>query len=657
MDEFKKINIPAVNSSPQNSDEPAKVLRRDMKTKKNLKRTGIIVGIILLVIVLLAAAGIFAVYFPAKKIMVSASAAYASVQEAAALAKKQDIMGAGDKLKDTRQKIETVRNDLKAFSWTSGLPYAGNYYADGNHVINAALNGVDAGQIIVEAIRPHADLLGLKGQGSFVGGSAEERIQKTVQTMDKITPKIDDVEVKLNLIKKELDAIDPKRYPEEYKGKKIRSQLTLARNLVDESSTAIANAKPLIVAIPKLLGEPKEKKYIVLFQNDKELRSTGGFLTAYAVFRMEHGKALAEASEDIYKLDSEVTKNVKAPRVLIDYLPDPYLKNPYLNIRDTNISPDYLTSMQSFSNLYDSVPGGVKYDGIIALDTHVLVKILDVLGPLEVSGLKFSSEINPNCNCTQVIYELERYADERVGYLKTDRKDVIGKLMYAIMQKALSSSPKLYWGRLFQVGIDEMSQKHILIYLKDENAQKGVEALNYGGRIREYSGGDYLHINDTNLGGAKSNMFVIENVNQTFEKNSDNTVTKTVTIKYNNPEPASNCNPETGKLCLNGKLRDWIRLYVPKGSQLIDKKGSQVKITTYEDLGKTVFDGFITVNPEGSAQVMFKYKLPFTVKDTPEMKMLIQKQPGTDNNKYTIDSGGKIQEFNLTTDKEVTVKL
>jgi len=255
-----------------------------------------------------------------------------------------------------------------------------------------------------------------------------------------------------------------------------------------------------------------------------------------------------------------------------------------------------------------------------------------------------------------VIYELEKYADERVGYIKTDRKDIIGKLMYGIMQKALSSSPKLYWGRLFQVGIDELNQKHILIYLLDDKAQKGIEAVNFAGRIRDFDG-DYLHINDTNFGGAKANMYVNEEVTQKYEKEKDGSMVKTITIKYKNPYPESNCNLETGKLCLNALLRDWLRIYVPKGSQLIEAKGSEVKFKTYEELGKTVFDGFLTVRPMGSAQVTVKYKLPFIINNNQDLNLMIQKQPGTDANKYIIESGGKIQEFNLITDKIIKVKL
>lgn len=591
------------------------------------------------------------VYQPIKNSISLAKEVSIDAKEAYSLIKKQDIVNAGEKIKIIKQKILKIQKNIQSLSWTKNLPLAGSYYQDADHALNASIYGVEAVQITIEAVIPHADLLGLKGQGSFVLGSAEERIQKTVQTMDKLTPKIGDVEKKINLIKKEIDQIDLNRYPDQIVGKKIKSQIVLARKIIDESSLALSDAKPFLESLPRLLGQPDSTKYLILFQNDKELRSTGGFLTAYAVFRMDQGKISVEQSNDIYKLDDTRTRNFPAPEPILKYLP----LVPYWNIRDSNISPDFIESMKNFSKLYSTSTESIKYDGIIALDTNVLLKVMEILGPIEVYGTRFTTDIVPECNCPQVIYELERYADQPVGYEKTNRKDLIGVLMYQIMKKALSSSPKLYWGKLFQTGIDELNQKHILIGLENKKAQQGLESLNFAGRIKEYAG-DYLHVNNTNFAGAKSNMYVINSVEQKIEKQKDNTIIKTLTIKYNNPQPPSNCNLEKGELCLNGLLRNWLRIYVPKGSQLLESKGSEVKVTSYEELGKTVFDGFLTVRPLGSAQVTIKYKLPFKVEGE-NLNSLIQKQPGTMGNKYTLEAGGKLQEFDLTTDKEIKIKL
>ncbi len=617
------------------------------KMKKNKKVN--VLGILLIVIMTVVIGLSLAIYFPLQGALSSVKEIKIAAKEVYEAAKNQNIQLTEEKLKNTRNKLKTAKTKVSVLGWTSFLPVVGEYYKDANHLINAGFYGLDSADIIVASIKPYADLLGLKGEGTFTGGTAEERIRKAVETMDKVTPNLAKILEKMSLIRKEIDQINYKKYPDSFAGLSPKAQLGQAKELIDQADIALKDARPLLELLPSLLGQPDEKKYLVLFQNDKELRSTGGFITAYAIFRVEKGKINVEGSDDIYKLDDAKTKKVAAPTPILKYLP----LVPYWNLRDSNISPDFYVSMQNFEELYASVPGKIKYTGIIAIDTQFLVKIMDVLGPIPVYGTEFTTKIIPQCNCPQVIYELESFADKPVGYARGSRKDIIGALMGAIMHKALSSSPKQYWGPLFQAGMTSLNEKHVLVYLKDEKAQKAVESLNIAGRLREYEG-DYLHINDTNFAGAKSNMYVREFVEQKIEIASDGTITNNLTIDYKNPQPPSDCNLEHGELCLNGLLRNWLRIYVPNGSQLIESRGSEVKMTTGMELGKTVFEGFLTVRPLGSSRIVLKYQLPFKYKNGVDYRLLIQKQPGTEGHEYNISANGKkIDKFNLNNDKEV----
>ncbi len=471
--------------------------------------------------------------------------------------------------------------------------------------------------------------------------------------MGKITPRIDDISNYVTLAKTEIDAVDPNHYPNIWLGSKVRTGLEKLKKLTDEGSTFISDAKPLIKILPNLLGDPTEKKYLILFQNDKELRPTGGFITAFAIFRLDHGIVHVDTSSDIYTIDNTISNKPVAPRPLLLYLP----KVPQFNLRDSNLSPDFVTSMQTFMDMYKKAPGSTKVDGVIAVDTTALIAAMNILGDIQVDGGTYSTKNDPRCNCPQVIYALEEYADQPLQIIKQNRKGIIGDLMYAIMNKAFSSSPKLYWGPLFQTILTETSQKHILFDSFNKDAQAGLEALNASGRILSFNG-DYLHINEANFGGAKSNLFVTEAVTQNYEVKSDGSIAKTVTINYKNPFPPSDCNLAHGNLCLNAVLRDWIRIYVPKGSQLVTSQGSEVKLTSYEELGKTVFEGFLTVRPQGVAKFTITYTLPFKLAANSSLPVLIQKQPGTNDFDYIIQVNGKqTDEFPLLTDKTLKLKL
>ncbi|MEK7517401.1 MAG: DUF4012 domain-containing protein [Patescibacteria group bacterium] len=643
MEGFDKIDLDAKNTKSVNPMPAAK------KKRPFLKIILIIFAVLLILIIL---AGVILIP-PAQKAYKDAKDTFAQVKVTVDALKKQDIVLASKELDITKSKLTQTQKDLDSMSYLKFVPFLNTYYSDSQHLTKAGFHGLSAAKVLLDSIEPYVDVLGLKGKGNFVSGTASQRIETAVTTMGKITPHIDDIVKYLREAKTEIDYVDPNRYPSFFGGDKIKKGLTTLRQLTDQGVTLITDARPLVKILPSLLGDPKEKKYLVLFQNDKELRPTGGFITAYAIFRIDKGVIHVDRSEDIYALDNGIYGKPAAPAPIRKYLP----KVPLLNLRDSNLSPDFVESMKTFNSLYEKAAGRVKVDGIIALDTSVLVSTIKILDDeVYAEGIRFTSKEDKRCDCPQVIYELEDNISRPVNYIKANRKGLLGSLLYAIMDKALKSSPKLYWGPLFQDMLTQVGEKHVLFYIYDKDAQSGIEALNGAGRIRAYEG-DYLHINESNFGGAKANLFTKETVNQNIDIGSDGVVTKKLTINYKNPYPPSDCNLERGDLCLNAVLRDWIRIYVPKGSKLLDSQGSEVKMTSYDELGKTVFEGFLTVRPKGVATFSLSYTLPFKVNGS-ILPLLIQKQPGTHDNEYIIEVRGKeINKFPLLTDKEIKIKL
>ncbi len=607
---------------------------------------------------------------PMRGVIVAARETIAVGRELGGAIKNQDLDKAKTNLAATREKLTNLSGEYKKMSALKAVPLLGGYIADGEHAINAAFAGLSAGDKAIEALEPNADLLGLKGESKFVSGTADERLQTAVKTMSALTPKVNEMAVHIEALRKEIDAIDPNRYPAKIGKTVVREQIREIKEVIENAANLFVNAQPLLINLPKLLGDKEEMRYLVLFQNDKELRATGGFITAYAQFRLVKGKAILERADDIYSLDAAKKKNFPAPREITTFHKGVY----NLNIRDSNLSPDFMLSMQQFEELYDAVSGKEKIDGIWAVDTHVLVEALKILGPTYVYGREFSAETDKRCDCPKAVYELEDYSTRPVGYLRGARKDIIGVLLQTLLQKALGVSPSQYWGKLFQMLLAEINEKHVLAYFHDTDAQKAAESFNLAGRImsasetatllkyQEGNGWDYLHVNNSNMAGAKANMFVSQKVTKDVTVGGDGTVTTKLAIEYKNPYPGSDCGLESGGLCLNAPLRDWVRVYAPTGSKLVESRGARspkdnkpVNLETYDSLGKTVFEGFLIVNPLGTAKLELTYTSPVK-SDDGKYKLLIQKQPGTDGDEYTIKLGGKERKkFELVIDTELVL--
>jgi len=636
-----------------------------VKQKKRISPKFLFLPVV--IIVLIVGLTLLAVQ-PVRRVIAQGQVVAASAREVSRAMKEQNLEGVKTSLASTRAALDEFKKTYGSMQAFRIIPFLGAYVEDGNHVITAAFAGLDAADSAVEALEPNADLLGLKGKSTFVSGTADERIQTAVKTMSALTPKINEMAQSIETVRSEIDAINPNRYPVRLGKTPIREPLISYKDMIETAANLFVNAQPLLTNLPNMLGEPNEQRYLILFQNDKELRATGGFISAYAQFRLIRGKAILERADDIYALDAAKTRNFPAtPEIL------KFHKNVYnFYIRDSNLSPDFLLSMRTFEDMYTTVSGHEKIDGIWAVDTHVLVEALKILGPMNVYGREFSAETDKRCDCPKAVYELEDYATRPVNYVRTARKDIIGVLLQGILQKALGVSPSQYWGQLFQMFISEINQKHVLAYFHNSDFQKAAENFNMAGRImtasdsaailsyREGEGWDYLHINNSNMAGAKANMFVSEKVTKDVSVGGDGAVTTKLVIEYKNPYPGSDCGLESGGLCLNAPLRNWLRIYVPYGSTLSDSQGTQspqdgksAPMDTYDGLGKTVFEGFLIVNPLGTARVDLTYTTPALVQNG-QYRLLIQKQPGTDGVEYVIKKDGKEkQKFNLQSDTEL----
>jgi hypothetical protein len=640
---MKLYNIP--DSTAEIPPKSCSAGRRGINLPKPVK----IILIVLVVFIILIGGLSFAAYSYAKTFVSPVEKAQTSITNVVSSLQNRDLISAKSESQNLKQAVEEIDQKYQKADSISKLPLLGSYLQDGRSIINAAKSANKVIDGLINAIEPYSDLVGFKTDTTTanIGQSAEDKIIFLAETLNKIAPQLDTISADLNQAKAEIDKINPNRYPVTLLNKQVRSKIVTLKSSVDESANLVSQSKPLIKLLPDLLGNPNSKLYLLLFQNDAELRPTGGFITAYAYIKVTKGKIEPLGSYDIYDLDSRFNKNIPAPEPI-----KKYLEETRWNLRNMNISPDFKTSMTTFTDALKSINGLPQYDGIIALDTNVPVELLKVLGPIGVGGWgNFSAQNDPRCDCPQVVYALEEIADKPVSGTRVGRKAVLGPLMHSILANAMGS-PKHMWPKFFNLAIDAIKQKHLLFYFKEDITQKAAEDFNAAGRITSVPY-DYLHINDSNFGGAKTDMFITREVEQEIESTNGKTA-KTVTITYNNPHKGSNCNLEAGQLCLNGKYRDWVRVYVPKGSKLISVTGSELKEVVSEDLDKTVFEAFFTMRPESSSKLVFKYELP-ELTLTP-YRLLIQKQPGLPSIKHTILFNGKPTTIDLNSDTDLTLE-
>jgi hypothetical protein len=623
--------------------------------KSSLKKVGKGGAVFLGILIIVAVVMYFVAVKPALALYSMANVVKSDASEIGEALQSRDLV----KLNEVLDKTEKDLQDLKVekdekFSWAKNMKMfkANEYYSDFDKFANAGIYAIDALRETSVIITPFADAAGLKVSPDQEVPEAEglmEAFQGWISVMPQVADQMDGVIEKVSKIGEELESINVEKYPEKIGKFEVRSNIEFVKNNLSNADEYAPDIKQALQIIPGVLAVGTEtKRYMIIMQNDKEIRPTGGFMTNYATFKISNGLLDSDfTSKDMYSVD--LTLDIIDATYDFPDPPGPYgtlLKVERWYARDMNYSPDFVTSMDQFLEFYNMAgrisPYEIKpVDGIFAIDTNVIKELLEVTGPVTVNGTTYTQD--------NVVLELEKIASLALAE-QANRKRVLGDLMEGMLINVFESDSNL-WSKLIEKGIDLAVRKHISIYLFDEQAQALVEEYNLGGRIKENVEGDYAMLVSTNLGGDKTNWFVDKEVSHRLEKEGDRWV-RTVNIKYQYTEPG----PEYGALVK--RFKDWVRLYVPIGSELISVEGSENESLNLSDQerNKVWYSGYLEMGPNESREITFKYYLPDEFVGESEYVLNIQKQSGIDREKHTVVFEGENKEVDLFKDTVVRIK-
>lgn len=629
---------------------------RNKTTVKVSKGVISVLAVVALLIIGLGFVFYVAILQPALSVMADVNVVKADSKAVLTAISNRDLVTMDTKLTKTEKDLATLRTNRDAkLGWARNMTLfkLNEFYSDSDRFLNAANTGISALREVEGLVKPFASAAGLKVDAATTASQNQdqglmEAFQTWVSLMPQVAGQMDGVIAKVALIGKELAPINTAKYPEEINGIAVRDNLEFIKDKLSKAGEYGPDIKQALTIFPRVLavGTP-EKRYMIIMQNDKELRPTGGFMTNYATFKIKDGLLQSDfSSKDMYSIDLTLMKidaTYTFPKA-----PDAYtkwLKVEHWYARDMNSSPDFVDSMNQFMKFYSMAgridPYEIKpVDGIVAIDTDVVKELLDVTGPVTVSGVTYTKD--------NVVLELERIASLALRE-QANRKKVLGNLMQAMLENVFKSDQNL-WAKIINKGIDLAVRKHIQAYVFDADAQALIEKYNFGGRITENVNGDYAAVISTNLGGDKTNWFVSKKVTHTLAKEGNKWV-RTIKIDYSYPQPAADYGPFVKR------FRDWVRVYVPLGSQVISVTGSEDGTGTDQDRNKTIMTGFLELGPTETKTMTFKYYLPEGVIKGDNYTLTIQKQSGIDSEQHTVEVMNQKQEIKLDRDTQVYFKL
>lgn len=386
-------------------------------------------------------------------------------------------------------------------------------------------------------------------------------------------------------------------------------------------------------------GFEKEQNFLVLFQNNLELRPGGGFVGAFAVLGVKNGKI-----EDIKVFDTGVfDKNIpdsEGPK--LPYPDDiPYASSLAGKMRDSNWSPDFRDNAEEAEKFWRLGGGKSDIDGVAAINTDVLNSILAITGPVKIEG--YPGEYRDENAILQLEYQVEKgYLDQ--GIAKGERKNIMGELADMIIQKIhnFTFSEKLALAGKIE---NHLKRKDIQIFFKNSDLQLAIEKAGWAGKVKE-TRGDYLMIVDANLNALKSDYCVKRKAEYGVDL-TQNELKAVLSITYEHTCRA--------KDWMTTNYRDWMRVYVPAGSELMSISGQNGEVKISDEFEKNVFGMLVNVPVGTTKTISLEYALPDNVKNIP-YRLLIQKQSGSGELPFDIslkypDGSEKRKQEVLTEDK------
>ena len=396
-----------------------------------------------------------------------------------------------------------------------------------------------------------------------------------------------------------------------------------------------------------VLGYNGQRKYLFLFENNQEMRPTGGFIGSYGILDIGNGRVKKLFVDDIYNPDGQLKARVIPPTPI-------QKMSAVWTMHDANWFPDFPTSAEKVAWFYEKT-GGPTVDGVIAITPELLQDLLKVTGPIDMP--EYGKTINADNFMEETQQEVEVDYDKELNQPKKFVADLTPKILDKVMSERGIGSVL----QTLEAFNNALSEKHLLLYSRNYNIQKLISDQKWSGEILN-TDKDYLSVINTNINGYKTDGVIDETIDHKSEIQSDGSIVDTVSItrKHNGGNEKYDWWNK-----VNG---DWMRVYVPKDAKFLSvegqtretvppaldyqslgfKKDPQVQAeedsthvddqsgtTIYDENNKTVFANWVYVSPGESATITYKYILPFKMSfdalqhPADSFSVLYQKQSGS----------------------------
>jgi hypothetical protein len=420
----------------------------------------------------------------------------------------------------------------------------------------------------------------------------------------------------------EVDSLEPSlkqtvyKYVPKERLSSLKKAVLFSRNITDN--------------LEDILGSKEKRTYLVLFQNNIELRPTGGFIGSFALITFEGGRMTDINVQDVYSADGQLKGHVEPPNPIKQYLGE---GGWYL--RDANWNPDFPNSANKIEWFLDKEINQ-KVDGVFAIDLEIVKELLKVTGPIKLNDYNKTIDYKNMYEVTQFEVEDNFFPGSRnkSNYLTALSRELINTL---VRNENINNL------KIAKVFINGLEERHVQLLFHDTKVQKEISDLNFdGGVVAKNCLGNcfynFISYVDANVGVNKANYF-IERSSLLNVFLSDNAVTNVLRVTIKN-----NANPVLGDKV---RYKSFLRALGLPGSKFEDIKlleygQENIIVPEIETLPNYKEAGLlVTINPGEEKTIEFIWSNEvikgIDLYSKGEFGIYFRKQAGTINDKLSIN--------------------
>ncbi|MDQ6748174.1 MAG: DUF4012 domain-containing protein [Candidatus Dormibacteraeota bacterium] len=378
---------------------------------------------------------------------------------------------------------------------------------------------------------------------------------------------------------------------------------------------------------PSVLGSATPARYLVLFANPSELRPAGGYVGAAGSLEVRKGTPTLKF-RGTETFDPALVHQYPIPYPLDRYL---VFTDDSLGLGDAGWDPDFPTTARLSEDMFTRATGD-QVVGTIQVDPYAVAALLRLTGPVEVPGYGSFDAANFFARLNFIVN-----AGEGPGTGKAALAPITEAVVRSVLAQPVENFP-----RLLSAINDQLRGRHVLLYLHAPDAARVASAGTADGAILNPKG-DYLMVDDANVGATKGDFYVKRSIEFKAEIAPGRAQRHRVVLPYDMPRPVDDADERLNPARSDeGAYHDYLRVYLPDNatvtgiSYVMDGRRADGKLDVVGFAHGHEFVGAFARVPRGhTLQLTLDYSLPAT--GARDYHLYVQKQAGVLSTPLSVD--------------------